>query len=518
MLGNPTLYRDKVLTWTHARVLESYDSGRVKFEYDQNNLRTSKGTSRQTTDYFYAGGQLLAEKRSAEFADLYVGDELGSESGYTAQQRSFITYLYGVDGITGFTLKQGDETKVYHYRKNMQGDVTQIYTLNEEGKLDIVASYTYDAWGNHLVSNHTFDNIGDLNPIRYRGYYFDIETGLYYLKTRYYDPQTGRFINMDKIEILDESITLVNGLNLYAYAGNNPVMNVDEDGMFLRRLFRGLWRGFRNTVVGMWNTVVGIVTNPLGFFESIGRFTVGLFTGESWVAMGNALWGMVQNTWNFINPVNMIRNPESWGEQAGQGLAIALTMGVGKVVKGVAKFGRARLGTATATRAGGASGTRAGVSSTRSATSSTSSRTGTTRSSANPNARPSTGGSAGQVSSRLNDQARIIREINLDQSSLLRARQGSQNWNAMRQRIWRNEARVNPNFYGPNVERMRRGAAPIGLDGRSMQLHHVRGIGQDIHNVVRLTRTQHRNFHRMFGGRPNPNWNMENLLRSLERR
>ena len=94
--------------------------------------------------------------------------------------------------------------------------------------------YRYDGWGNHKVMNpdgsknesDTF--IGNINPFRYRGYYYDVETGLYYLKTRYYDPETGRFITIDDVSYLAPDT--INGLNLYAYCGNNPVMNVDPDG------------------------------------------------------------------------------------------------------------------------------------------------------------------------------------------------------------------------------------------------------------------------------------------------
>ena len=98
----------------------------------------------------------------------------------------------------------------------------------------MVARYAYDAWGNHKVfnpdgtENTSASFIGNINPIRYRGYYFDVETGLYYLMTRYYDPQVGRFISPDSIEYLDPSS--VSGLNLYAYCNNNPVMYTDESG------------------------------------------------------------------------------------------------------------------------------------------------------------------------------------------------------------------------------------------------------------------------------------------------
>ena len=118
----------------------------------------------------------------------------------------------------------------YLYRKNFFGDITAIY--NTSGTC--VAKYAYDAYGVCKVMNpdgteNTDDDfIGNVNPIRYRGYYYDVGTGFYYLQTRYYDPQTGRFLNIDGLEYLDPET--VGGLNLYAYCNCNPVMYVDPDG------------------------------------------------------------------------------------------------------------------------------------------------------------------------------------------------------------------------------------------------------------------------------------------------
>ena len=86
--------------------------------------------------------------------------------------------------------------------------------------------YEYDAWGNLL--SQIGSEILNINPFRYRGYYYDAETGLYYLNSRYYDPEIGRFISPDSLKYLDP--TYNNGLNLYAYCGNNPVMHVDPNG------------------------------------------------------------------------------------------------------------------------------------------------------------------------------------------------------------------------------------------------------------------------------------------------
>ena len=69
-----------------------------------------------------------------------------------------------------------------------------------------------------------------MNPIRHRGYYYDEETGLYWLKSRYYDPEVGRFVNADSVGVLADTQYVVNGLNLYAYCENNPVMGIDSEG------------------------------------------------------------------------------------------------------------------------------------------------------------------------------------------------------------------------------------------------------------------------------------------------
>ena len=67
-------------------------------------------------------------------------------------------------------------------------------------------------------------------PITYRGYNYDINTGLYYLQTRYYNPAYGRFLNADTTEILERTKGTVLGANIFAYCNNNPVMNVDYTG------------------------------------------------------------------------------------------------------------------------------------------------------------------------------------------------------------------------------------------------------------------------------------------------
>ena len=139
-----------------------------------------------------------------------------------------------------------------------------------------MVEYKYDAWGDHVIvlSDSSNENLAKANPFRYRGYYYDEETGLYYLKSRYYDPETGRFLNADDISYLDPET--INGLNLYAYCGNNPVMNVDPNGTFFSLLFALLIGAVVGTVVSVAGTFVGDVVGNLidhGFDFSSWQFS-----------------------------------------------------------------------------------------------------------------------------------------------------------------------------------------------------------------------------------------------------
>ena len=150
---------------------------------------------------------------------------------------NYIYYYYDESGVCGMNYN-GTE---YYYRKNILGDVIAIY--DSLGNLQ--CRYVYDAWGNHKVYNASGSeigaevlNIGNINSIRYRSYYWDSEFSLYYLQSRYYDPALGRFISPDGISYLNpESVA---GFNLYAYCENNPVMNVDPDGTVVVSLLVGL--------------------------------------------------------------------------------------------------------------------------------------------------------------------------------------------------------------------------------------------------------------------------------------
>ena len=130
-------------------------------------------------------------------------------------------YVYDADGnITGLHYSN----QPYYFQKNIQGDILRI--LDRTGTA--VVEYTYDAWGNILsVTGSMASTLGKYNPFRYRGYYYDSETDLYYLNSRYYDADVGRFINADGIVGANGGLQ---GYNMFAYCNNNPVAFSDSSG------------------------------------------------------------------------------------------------------------------------------------------------------------------------------------------------------------------------------------------------------------------------------------------------
>ena len=116
----------------------------------------------------------------------------------------------------------------YYFLRNLQGDVIAIYDTTGAKAVE----YTYDAYGNCTIKNTTSNyDLAYANPIRYRGYYYDEATKLYYLNARYYSPEFRRFISPDNTAYLDPES--VNGLNLYCYCNNDPVNYCDPSGHFI---------------------------------------------------------------------------------------------------------------------------------------------------------------------------------------------------------------------------------------------------------------------------------------------
>ena len=172
-----------------------------------------------------------------------------------------IVYLYDDSGVVGMAYIKNGVTSAYYFQKNLMGDVVAVYDTNGAK----IASYNYDAWGNCTIASSTTNyTIAHANPFRYRSYYYDEDTKLYYLKARYYSPEFRRFISPDDTEYLNTKN--VNGLNLYCYCNNDPVNYCDPSGHELLTMIVGL--------IGCFGPVVTIIFT--GFVVILGEIFAGI--------------------------------------------------------------------------------------------------------------------------------------------------------------------------------------------------------------------------------------------------
>lgn len=202
-VGNVLTYGNRSFTWSSGRNLASIteSNNTYSYTYDENGIRTSKTVNGNTTYFNTKDGVILSQSDGT----------------------NTLVFQYDQNGNpTGFTLN-GTQ---YFYMTNITGDVIG---LTDEGG-EIFAEYAYDEWG-ELVGQYTYNNdlddVVQLNPIRYRGYYYDVETGYYYLQSRYYDPTVSRFINADAPEIAQSSKEDYVGQNIFVYCFNDPVNESD---------------------------------------------------------------------------------------------------------------------------------------------------------------------------------------------------------------------------------------------------------------------------------------------------
>jgi len=186
----------------------------IYFAYNDEGIRTEKVQNGYNHEYILDGSQIVGEWiNNKTLLILYIYDETGSPVGMKMRTSS------QAEGVF-------DE---YFFEKNLQGDIVAIY--NASGTK--IGTYTYDAWGNFTITlteditpaDETVVNT--YNPFRYRGYYYDVETGLYYLQSRYYNPNWGRFINADAYVSTGQGLI---GNNMFAYCNNNPANGCDPCG------------------------------------------------------------------------------------------------------------------------------------------------------------------------------------------------------------------------------------------------------------------------------------------------
>ena len=205
-------------------------------------------TETVTHEYLTQSGKIVREVITAP-TETTTLDFFYDDSG-----RPF-AFNYSVDG---------DIASTYYYILNLQGDVVQIIDAN--GVMQ--AEYVYSPWGEIISAE---GDLAEINPLRYRGYYYDSETGFYYLQSRYYDPENHRFINADTYASTDSGNSIAS--NMFAYCGNNPIIRSDDDGQF--------WHIIVGAVIG---ATVGAISAAIQ-----GKGTAGILAGAVLGAASGAL-------------------------------------------------------------------------------------------------------------------------------------------------------------------------------------------------------------------------------------
>ena len=179
--------------WNQMTQYKGADGSIATYTYDGTGMRTSKTYNDVTTKFYWDRGYISNEAVDGTFtANNYIGAQ----------------------GI--FARESGDTTN--YMFKNGHGDVVKLVSNGT-----VTQNYDFDAYGNQKGESNT----ADTNPFRYCGEYFDQESGLIYLRARYYDPSAGRFTSEDPIQ---------DGDNWYIYASNNPILYSDPFGLYNRWL------------------------------------------------------------------------------------------------------------------------------------------------------------------------------------------------------------------------------------------------------------------------------------------
>ena len=226
-MGNLTEFEGINFTWTAGRQLKQYEFNNgisdlvVDYKYNADGLRTQKKVTDNenfysvTYDYIWADGKLVSRTDGTDVL-YFIYDSNNSPIGVIL-----------------------NDSATYLYIKNLQGDVTGI--ADENG--NIIVNYSYDEWGRLLsMTGSGAGTIGLTNPLRYSGYYYDAETGYYYLQSRYYSPYWGRFLNADYyVDTEKDSF----GTNMFAYCENNSINYIDPNGFFGKK-----WHGETTEDIG----------------------------------------------------------------------------------------------------------------------------------------------------------------------------------------------------------------------------------------------------------------------------
>ena len=264
-----------------AETTDVNESLNVSYTYDADGLRTSKTVVEKTP----------TDEYTYNYTYQYVGDKLyylcaNDENGNLDYEMYFFYDSYDKLTVLKYFKHTGENPGQYTYyvATNYFGDVVALYS----GQGELLVSYEYDAWGNIIAVRDAdealitdSDSIAHRNPIRYRSYYYDTETGLYYLQSRYYNPEIGRFLNADGLLNGNGDIL---GYNMFAYCSNNPVMFNDKNGCgFLKDLLTELMNTIIDSMSKSKNSKISFVG---GLLKSVRD---GYNTGKAIVEIENPL-------------------------------------------------------------------------------------------------------------------------------------------------------------------------------------------------------------------------------------
>ena len=296
--GNVLTYGDREYEWESGRNLKKITDGEntYSYTYDESGIRTSKTVNGVTTYYNTKDGVIQSQTD-------------GTNTWY---------FQYDTNGTPLGFIYNGVQ---YFYLTNQMGDVLSIADAGG----DELVEYEYDEWGNTIDIIPTDSNsqeqlaLANANPLRYRGYYLDSETGYYYLQSRYYDPSICRFINADVAEIAQMTKDIPVGANLFAYCNNNPVNNKDLDGHIAANIIGAIIGGVIGAVGGYFLTrwladklklsgwkrkafIAGLTAVLTASAAAIGYF-VGPYVAKAWSYLGARLTGLVRNSFRGIGKI-----------------------------------------------------------------------------------------------------------------------------------------------------------------------------------------------------------------------
>ncbi len=300
--GNLSELNDYTFGWTDRRLTSATSTDNsISYTYTNNGIRSSKTVNNVTT--YYEVDQVGNVVKQYEL----VNDE----------ETNVIEFVYDSDNAPIYFTYQGEE---YYYELNLQGDIISL--LDEEG--DEVVHYVYDIWGKVAsISGSLAGTIGEANPLRYRGYYYDSETELYYLQSRYYSPEIMRFISPDDPVFSNEQGQPL-GSNLYAYCLNEPVDSSDPEGT--AKTYTGIV-GFGLQIlitanVGCYQGFIGVEALWFAFTKN-NNFGNGIIPWCYWFHGGGI--GLTVN-FNKLLSKNFLNNPKNILK--GFGLNFSVSVGV----------------------------------------------------------------------------------------------------------------------------------------------------------------------------------------------